>query len=216
MFKLKISNTPLTAALAQQVLEQGGIVRIACTASGVEIRDARSVTEKSESPIEGQSGVFQILGDGHFFVTDYLADELGAQYLLGTEPIPLVDPQGREGDPLKLFIADQLEASGWSRVDTIGFCCTTGLATKAYETAVGTKEAVVYLCRGDAGAMRLTATYFSEGGNALCTTWFRIIRDLNLIEVAEGVMQFAVEVDRVVGSTYAMRLARPALMEQKQ
>ncbi len=87
---------------------------------------------------------------------------------------------------------------------------TWGYAIKVYATAVGPKEAHVYLrLRKDQPTAILTGTYCSEGWNALSTCW----RELPLERpetLEDAVRSFAAEVDRCVAQTYAVRLLRHA------
>lgn len=99
-----------------------------------------------------------------------------------------------------------LTALDWSTTELASW----GYAIKVYATAVGPKEAHVYLrFRKDQPTAILTGTYCSEGRNALSTCW----RELSLEQpeaLEDAVRSFATEVDRCVAETYAARLLRHA------
>lgn len=99
-----------------------------------------------------------------------------------------------------------LASLGWNTEELAPW----GYAIKVYATAVGPKEAHVYLrFRKDETTATLSGTYCSEGRNALSTCW----RELPLGQadtLADAVRGFAAEVDRCVADTYAVRLLRPA------
>lgn len=78
---------------------------------------------------------------------------------------------------------------------------------KSFATAVGQKDAIVYLAYG-ADSVRLTADYQSEGGNALSTLWKRIDKTSDSAAVKNAVDAFSGAVDAGVAETYAARLLR--------
>lgn len=88
----------------------------------------------------------------------------------------------------------------------------SAVAIRQYDTSVGAKEAQAYLAPSadpDFAGI-LMANYESEGRNILSTVWYRIPRDVSDTALASIVEAFNQEIDRTVGNSYAMRLARPA------
>lgn len=199
--------TCLTPELARTIVKMACIVRIAQSSNGVEIRDTRSLKERLESPIQGR-GVVRVLGSTHFIVTEELARRVDAKHLPDELPSTSPTTAGAETDNLKTLVADQLGSHGWLIVDDLSFRCTSGVARKQYQTAVGIKEAIAYMQAGDNGARRLLAEYYSEGNNVLSTTTERFIPDCSPEAIAAGTSRFAAVVDDVVSGTYAVRLLR--------
>ncbi|MBA1204707.1 MULTISPECIES: hypothetical protein [Pseudomonas] len=200
--------TCLTPELARTIVKMACIVRISQTGEGVEIRDTRPLLDRLESPIEGR-GVVRTFGSTHFVVTEDLAHRLDAKHLPGepTETSPVTAAE--DSDALKTIIADRLGSQGWVIVDDLSFNCTSGVAKKQYQTAVGIKEAIAYLQAGDDGARRLLAEYYSEGNNVLSTTTATFTPVCSTEAVGAGTSRFAARVDDVVSGTYAVRLLRP-------
>lgn len=200
--------TCLTPELARTIVKMACIVRISQTGEGVEIRDTRPLLDRLESPIEGR-GVVRTFGSTHFIVTEDLAHRIDAKHLPGepttTSPVTTAD----DADALKTLIADRLGSQGWLIVDDLSFNCTSGVARKQYQTAVGIKEAIAYLQAGDDGARRLIAEYYSEGNNVLSTTTARFTPDCSTEAIEAGTSRFSAQVDHVVSGTYAVRLLRP-------
>lgn len=81
----------------------------------------------------------------------------------------------------------------------------TAVASKMYDTAVGPKEAQIYLMRGTA-RFTLTGQYYSEGRNALEAVMVLIEPTIGDEQLREMVEQFAGKVDAAVAATYAARL----------
>lgn len=77
------------------------------------------------------------------------------------------------------------------------------LGTKRYQTAVGEKEASVWLVPYD-DCHQLTGHYESEGRNILLTTT-RQINDDEPAVLEAVVASFMTEVDALVGCSYAVR-----------
>lgn len=107
-------------------------------------------------------------------------------------------------DALPQLIAGRLEELGWRfQVPPKG----AGSASKTYATAVGPKDAIVYLAV-TAESVSLTADYQSEGRNALSTLWERIEKTSDSAAVQKAVEAFSMAVDAGVAETYAARLLR--------
>lgn len=108
--------------------------------------------------------------------------------------------------PTELPVERDLRATVGTLLSVHGWASTSGtaVATKSYETAVGVKQALAYLC----GNM-LQGDYQSEGRNALEPHFVPVDNDLSDDELAERVAFFALQADAVVADTYAARLHRP-------
>lgn len=107
----------------------------------------------------------------------------------------------------KNVIIDTLLALGWigpgDRDSNFYF-----VATKDYETAVGTKTAIAYFAPFFECLGKLSGEYTSEGRNILSTTWFNTNANLVETDVAAGAEQFAADVDAAVNNSYAARMLR--------
>ena len=98
-------------------------------------------------------------------------------------------------------VSDVLDANGWD--------CShdkVHLGRKAFATAVGIKEATVYLTPGDNYNRTLVGTYESEGRNILEPHSVLIPRIATLGEVQALARTFVKSVDVVVANSYAARL----------
>jgi hypothetical protein len=94
---------------------------------------------------------------------------------------------------------------GWGEADRL-----LAFANKTYSTAVGDKDATVWVRVNEAeGLCILTGDYLSEGRNALSTCWVTFPVDAGEDEIADAVARFAEMADEQVGDTYAMRLTAP-------
>lgn len=93
---------------------------------------------------------------------------------------------------------------GWTVLDC------TAIASKMYDTAVGPRQALVYVqdFGPQEGVVRLMGDYQSEGRNCLSTTSVTIARFADEETIKALTQQFAAEADKVVGESYAMRLLR--------
>jgi hypothetical protein len=104
---------------------------------------------------------------------------------------------------LEATIAAHLSELGWKRL-TGG----TAIASKSYATAVGPKEALVYL--QDFGSqcdyVGLAGEYVSEGRNALDSQGQLIPRSAEGDALLATVQRFAADCDAAVAQTYAARL----------
>lgn len=105
--------------------------------------------------------------------------------------------------PIQALVVAQLVSLGWY-ADRV----CRDVASRDYDTAAGGRTAVIY-CHPSSdqpGAHQLTAEYWSEGTNALSTTFKTIPADLNEASVRELVGEYAAAVDSRVRQTYAMRI----------
>lgn len=103
----------------------------------------------------------------------------------------------------RALIQQALRAAGWT--DRQSPC----LASKVFQTAVGPREALAYLTRGDGFNRTITGVYRSEGRNALEPHSVLVpvaACDDDVLRLAQA---FATQADSAIGETYAMRLARP-------
>lgn len=104
-------------------------------------------------------------------------------------------------------IQRQLQPHGWSPCER-----STAVAMKTYDTAVGPKDAVLYLA--DWGASSdvyiLSGNYESEGRNALSTTTAQIPKSVSKEGLLALVNNLAPSLDQAVSETYAARLLRTA------
>lgn len=107
----------------------------------------------------------------------------------------------------KNVIIDTLVALGWTgpsdRDSNFYF-----VATKDYETAVGTKTAIAYFAPFFECMGKLAGDYTSEGRNILSTTWFNTDPSMTEADVVAGAKQFAADVDAAVNDSYAVRIQR--------
>lgn len=107
-------------------------------------------------------------------------------------------------EALQQLIAGRLKELGWRfRAPPQD----SGSARKRYATAVGPKDAIVYLASA-AESVSLTADYQSEGGNALSTLWVRIEKTSDSTAVQNAVEAFSRAADDGVAETYAARLLK--------
>lgn len=103
------------------------------------------------------------------------------------------------------MIAKRLAGAGWIVAGDL-YLYTYTVATKAYKTAVGIKEAVAFIQPLKEIVATLTGTYFSEGRNILSTTGLNIQPGMATDEIASGVDTFAAEVDATVAGSYAVKV----------
>lgn len=103
-------------------------------------------------------------------------------------------------------IQRQLQPHGWRALPPGHHA----VATKTYETAVGPKDAHLYLADwgADSPVFILSGEYQSEGRNALATTSAHIPKSVTKKELLALVNNLAPEVDKVVSQTYAARLLK--------
>jgi hypothetical protein len=86
----------------------------------------------------------------------------------------------------------------------------TAIGTKVYETAVGPKEALVFLTNSkpDDPNRTLRGEYVSEGRNVM--PGLLIPKATTVVQVEDLVRQFAQTADAAVADSYAVRLLRCA------
>jgi hypothetical protein len=111
---------------------------------------------------------------------------------------------------LKKQVAEQLAKQGWNLVDGISMENTATVATKDFETAVGTKTAIAYLMPSSESTGYLNADYQSEGRNVLSTVWHTIGHIYCQDDVVTASQAFTQQVNKIVGDSYAMRLMASA------
>lgn len=106
--------------------------------------------------------------------------------------------------PFKVAVTQVLSAHGWQILDS------TAVAIKTYDTAVGPKEALAYLTKGDGYNVTLFGTYYSEGRNVLEAHGQLIPVDADEATALAAAERFAADADKHIGNSYAARLLRPA------
>lgn len=103
---------------------------------------------------------------------------------------------------LRSIVLEELTATGWV-VNPGG----SAVALKQYETAVGIKEAQVYLStQTNYDNVSLDGVYWSEGRNILESSVVLIPKRANDTEVRSLACKFADRVERSVRQSYAVRL----------
>ncbi|MBN3777012.1 hypothetical protein G3O06_05435 [Burkholderia sp. Ac-20345] len=100
-------------------------------------------------------------------------------------------------------VQNVLSIHGWEKADG------TAIARKNFATAVCIKEALVYLADFAGENYMLQGSYYSEGRNQLEGHSALVPKASDPEAAAAIVRKFAENADRVVGETYAARLARP-------
>lgn len=113
--------------------------------------------------------------------------------------------QGDTDKALRSTILAQLAAAGWTPLEG-----GTAIANKMYETAVGLKEAQVYLA--DYGPTSenyvLQGQYYSEGRNVLGGSGILIPKTGDEATVTQLTQKFAAGAEKEVLQSYAARLLR--------
>lgn len=100
-------------------------------------------------------------------------------------------------------IAALLVTCGWTLSDG------TAIASKMYPTAVGPKQALVYLVQyPESDRAVLTGDYTSEGRNALSTAFVFVPHHADPETIHRLVHQFATGCNATVADTYAVRLLK--------
>jgi len=94
-----------------------------------------------------------------------------------------------------------LLSSGWNNFDRP----STALSFKMYDSAVGKKEAQVYLS-GDQYNWRLSGLYQSEGRNILEAESVLIPKDCSALRLRDLCEQFLENVETAIAKSYAVRL----------
>lgn len=110
---------------------------------------------------------------------------------------------------VRAHVAAHLESHGWSMLGGVA------IARKAFETAVGPKDAHAYLgqLRTDGTSFLLTGDYWSEGRNVLGPAITLIPRNASGDAIKMCVDQFAAKVESFVGQSYAVKLHRSSLRD---
>lgn len=106
---------------------------------------------------------------------------------------------------LRSTIVAQLAAAGWIPLEG-----GTAIANKMYETAVGLKEAQVYLAAYGSTSENyvLQGQYYSEGRNVLGGSGILIPKAGDEATVTQLTQKFAVGAEKEVLQSYAARLLR--------
>ena len=104
---------------------------------------------------------------------------------------------------LRAAIVAQLVAAGWTALER-----STAIAIKTYDTAVGQKDAHVYIADFGPGERNyvLQGEYYSEGSNVLSANGVLIPKDADLATAAALTERFAAGAERDVLASYAARL----------
>jgi len=104
---------------------------------------------------------------------------------------------------LRAAIVAQLVAAGWTAIER-----STAIAIKTYDTAVGPKDAHVYLA--DFGSSEtnyvLQGEYYSEGSNVLSARGILIPKDAEPAAARTLTERFAAGAEQAVLDSYAARL----------
>ena len=84
------------------------------------------------------------------------------------------------------------------------------LAMKSFETAVGLRNAFVYLADHgrDSSSYSLQGDYQSEGRNRLGPCFVMLPKDASAAGIQKIATEFAVQAETAIEDTYAMRLAK--------
>ena len=106
-------------------------------------------------------------------------------------------------ETIKATLANCLVGLGWSHEKGTAF------ASKTFETAVGPKQALVYLAEfGPSENLMLQGQYWSEGSNALEPHCVLVSRTASFEQLQQVATEFARKADSVVSETYAAKLLR--------
>lgn len=103
-------------------------------------------------------------------------------------------------DSVLKICLEVLTSNGWN------FRSGVAIAQKEFQSAVGVKEAFVFLSNGDEYFFVLSGDYQSRGNNALASHSTLIPKKSTLDQVEVLVKDFTKDVERVIQDTYAMRL----------
>ena len=104
---------------------------------------------------------------------------------------------------LRAAIVAHLVAAGWTALER-----STAIAIKTYDTAVGPKDAHVYLADFGPGETNyvLQGEYYSEGSNVLSARGILIPKDADPAAVTTLTERFAASAEHAVLDSYAARL----------
>jgi hypothetical protein len=105
-------------------------------------------------------------------------------------------------EALRAAVTERLVVHGWTAVSPVA------LAIKSYETAVGQKDAHVYLADygSECECVAISGDYQSEGRNALESHSVLLPRNADANQVQQLVAKFTQNADAVIAQTYAARL----------
>lgn len=104
-------------------------------------------------------------------------------------------------DQFLAFVQAFLASSGWSLFPQF----SAALSFKFFDTAVGRKEAQIYLVQ-DEFTWVLSGLYESQGRNILSTASVLIPKDCSVIQLPEFCSKFLTNVESAISSSYAVRL----------
>ena len=106
--------------------------------------------------------------------------------------------------PLEQALQACLVELGWVAEDG------TAIASKMYDTAVGPRQAHVYVqdYGPQEGSVSLFGDYHSEGRNCLSTCSVSVPRFASAEDIRPLVLKFVTQADKAVGESYAARLLR--------
>lgn len=142
-----------------------------------------------------------LLADSHHSVRSaaFLA-QAGLARIAGATPIEAAcSCPWKRPSPLDSIILECLQQNGWSPLDG------GALAGKAFMTAVGTKDAHVYLAHFPS-AYVLQGEYYSEGGNVCAAHAVTIPKNAMLAEVKRLTTLFVEAIEEAIADSYAARL----------
>lgn len=108
----------------------------------------------------------------------------------------------QELESMSHAVRSQLASLGWTDNDG------PALVKKVYQTAVGNREALVYLkdFGQDTDCFLLTGSYWSEGQNCLEPSPVPIPKSGSLELVRQQVIQFALQAEAAIDESYARKL----------
>jgi hypothetical protein len=107
----------------------------------------------------------------------------------------------RSQNEMLLLIRNFLQSNGWVLFDR----SAAALAFKMYDSAVGKKEAQVYL-DGDQYYWRLSGLYESQGQNILSTNSVLIPVEIDVSQLSDFFSQFLENVESAIANSFAVRL----------
>lgn len=106
-------------------------------------------------------------------------------------------------DALALII-ECLAARGW-----MTDCVVKNAATKDFATAVGPKQATIWVAYSYSSACHvLTGQYESQRNNALSACWTWIPATAHASEIANAVDEHLAKVEHAIGETFAVKLLK--------
>ena len=105
---------------------------------------------------------------------------------------------------ISALIVQRLCRHGWRPANG------AALAMKTFETAVGLRNAFVYLADygADTVSYLIQGDYQSEGRNRLESCCVTLPKDASAVDIQKIATEFAVQAETAIEDTYAMRLAK--------